>query len=130
MSDLRSLSLSSGDEGRFGPFRGEEDMDHFEQPPRRVVAEGWSRPNESALDRATRIVRQDAFVGRSPRTGGRRIGAGPAYYRGLDDARLVSEMRWIETELTRRYGEPSDSEYEEEETGTDDETGETESFCY
>lgn len=120
MSDLRSLSLSSGDEGRVGPFRGEEDMDYLEFAPSRMVAEGWSRANASPLDAATRIVRQDAFVERSPRTGGGRIGLGPAYYCRLSDEHLVEHMQMVQTELTHRYGSPESSGDDEWQQASDD----------
>lgn len=105
---MRSLSVSSGDEGRIGPFRGEEDMDHIEFSPVRMVDADWPGPYGSALDAATRVVRESNGRG-PPRTGAPRI-RGRDFYRRLDDDRLLEEMQHVQTELHRRFGTPSTSD--------------------
>lgn len=111
---MRPLPVSRRDEGRQHSIRREEGLDNIELSPRDVVAEGRSRPHASALDAATRVVRRNAFVGGPPRTGGARIGGGPAYYRGLSNRAFERELAVFQDEMERRYGAITDDEDEEE----------------
>ena len=114
VSDMRSLSLSSGDEGRFGAFRGEEDLDYLELSPDRMVAARGPWPNGSALDAATRVVRQNYGRG-PPRTGGVRIERSGASFRRMTDEQLERELVLFQDELYARYGTPPASDDEKSE---------------